>query len=86
MSCQHFFLKYNVLFSTPVLSKLKGLILATKGIEYYHQHSIPFNHFTLDLNNVAYCVIWPCELENSLHCELENISLKLKENSGVETY
>lgn len=60
MSCQHFFLKYDVLFSTPVLSKLKGLILATKDIEYYHQHSILFNYFTVDLNNVAYCVIWPC--------------------------
>lgn len=76
MSCQHFFLKYNVLFSVPVLSRLKGLVLAMKGIEYYHQHSIPFNHFTLDLHNVAYCVTWPCSV--SLLCELENISLKVK--------
>lgn len=77
MSCQHFFLKYNVLFSAPVLSRLKGLILAMKSTEYYHPHSIPFNHFTLDLNNVAYCVIWPCSVL-LLHA-LENvISLKLK--------
>lgn len=76
MSCQHFSLKYNVLFSTSVLSKLKDFVLATKSIKYYHQHSIPFNHFTLDLNSVAYCVIWPCSV--SLHCDLENISLKLK--------
>lgn len=77
MSCQHFFLKYNLLFSTPVLSRLKGLVLVMKGIEYYHQHSIPFHHFTLDLNNVVYCVSWLCSF--SLLCELENIIfLKLK--------
>lgn len=77
MSCQHFFLKYNFLFSGPVLSRLKGLILAMKSLEYYHQHSIPFNHFTLDLNNVAYCVTWSCSF--SLLCELENIiSLKTR--------
>lgn len=77
MSCQHFFLKYNMLFNAPVLSRLKGLILGVRGIEYYHQHSIPFNHFTLDLNNEAYYVTWPCSV--SLLFELENIiSLKSK--------
>lgn len=77
MSCQHFFLKYNLLFSVPVASWLEGLILAMKGVEYYHQRFISFNHFTLDLNNVAYCVTWPCSF--LLPCELENvISLKPK--------
>lgn len=77
MSCQHFFRTCNVLFRAPVLRRLLGLILAMKGIEYYHQHSIPSNRFTLDLNNVSCCVTWPCSI--SLLCELENmISLKLK--------
>lgn len=77
MSCQHFFRTCNVLFRAAVLRRLLGLILAMKGIEYYHQHSIPSNRFTLDLNNVSCCVTWPCSI--SLLCELENmISLKLK--------
>lgn len=79
MSCQHFFfpLKYNLLFSVPVVRRQEGLVPARKGVEYYHQRFISFNHFTLDLNNVAYGAAWPCSL--SLPCELENgISLKPK--------
>lgn len=76
MSCQHFFLKYNLLLSVCVAIWLESLILAVKGVEYYHRF-ISFNHFTLDLNNVVYCVTWPCSF--LLPCELENvISLKPK--------